>query len=184
MGIRSARVNVKPVETRRLAVGACVAAAVFSLPAAAAAQTPAFFDGVAQLVEASEGVYGDEGSRIGPALDAMSRALEPAPGIQTRQRLEEVAKGMPLVPLALYRRGFEQLANGDVRSAIAEFRHAASADPLVTGAPSEAPRVQGLRHWAASEFDKSIEQLEAAIRLNPADERSRLALSRVLSSAG
>ena len=57
-------------------------------------------------------------------------------------------------------------------------------DSLVTGAPSEARRVQGLVHWAESEFDKSLEQLEAAIRMNPADERSRLALSRVLSAAG
>jgi superkiller protein 3 len=39
-------------------------------------------------------------------------------------------------------------------------------------------------YWGESAFDKSIEQLEAAIRLNPVDERSRLALSRVLSSAG
>ena len=148
--------NVKSVETRHLAIGACVTAAFFALPAVATAQRQAFFDGVAQLVEAAEGIYGDEGPRIGPALEAMSRAFEPTPGSQTRQGLEEVAKGMPLVPLAIYRRGFEQLANGDVRSAIAEFRRAASTDPLVTGAPSEARRVQGLRYWAASEFDLSL----------------------------
>jgi len=45
-------------------------------------------------------------------------------------------------------------------------------------------RVRGLASWADSQFDKSIEQLEAAIRMNSDDERSRLALSRVLTSAG
>ena len=42
----------------------------------------------------------------------------------------------------------------------------------------------GLIYWADSQDDKSIEQLEIAIRENPRDERSRLALSRVLRSAG
>jgi len=184
MGIRFARVNVKSVETRRLGLAACATAAVFSLSAVAAGQSQAFFAGIAELVDAAEGVYGDEGPRIGPALDAISRVLETTPGVQTARGLEEAAKGMPLVPLSIYRRGFEQLADGDLRSAIAELRRAASTDPLVTGAPSEARRVQGLRYWAESAFDKSVEQLEAAIQLNPGDERARLALSRVLSSAG
>ena len=196
MGIRSARVNVKPVKTRRLAIGACVTAAAFSLPAVATAQRQAFFDGVAELVEATEGIYGDEGSRIGPALEAMSRALdawvresalEPAPGVQAMRGLTEVARGMPLIPLAAYRPGFEQLARGELRPAIDELRRAASTDPLVKGpleGSSEAHRVRGLIYFAESEFDKSIEQLEAAIRLNPGDERSRLALSQVLTSAG
>ena len=196
MGIRSARVNVKTVETRRLAIGACVAAAIFSLPAVATAQMQAFFNGVAALVDASEGVYGDEGSRIGPALEAMSRALdawhpesplERAPDAQARPGLEEVARGMPLVPLAAYRPGFEQLARGELRPAIEEFRRAAAADPLIKGpldGSSEAHRVRGLVYFAQSEYDKSIEQLEAAIRLNPGDERSRLALSRVFAAAG
>jgi tetratricopeptide (TPR) repeat protein len=171
-------------------------AAVVSLPAAATAQRQVFFDGVAELVEASEGIYGDEGSRIGPALEAMSRALdawiresalEPAPGVQAMRGLEEVARGMPLIPLAAYRPGFEQLAKGEFRPAIDEFRRAASTDSLVKGpldGSSEAHRVRGLVYFAESEIDKSIEQFEAAIRLNPGDERSRLALSRVLSSAG
>ena len=188
--------NVKSVETRRLAIGACVAAAVFSLPAVATAQRQAFFGGVAELVDASEGIYGDEGPRIGPALEAMSRALdvwdreralEPAQGGQAMRGLEEIARGMPLIPLAAYRPGFEQLAKGEFRLAIAAFRRAASTDPLVRGAvegSSEAHRVRGLVYFAESELDKSIGQLEAAIRLNPGDERSRLALSRVLSSAG
>ena len=214
MGIRSARVAVKPVRTRRLFIGASVAAAILSIPVAATAQRRTFVGAVAELMEVTEGVYGDEGSRLGPTLDAMSRTLD----AWDRRVLFEAAGRMPLLPLAAYSRGFQRLARGELREAIEEFRNAAAADPLVTGAPaqsspvqwaiaalkqgrladarslleppgavgdsSEARRVLGLVYWADSEFDRSIEQLDAAIRLNPRDERSRLALSRVLSSAG
>jgi tetratricopeptide (TPR) repeat protein len=94
--------------------------------------------------------------------------------------LEEAAKGAAL-PLAAYRRGSNSSRKG-APPAIDEFRRRLRG-PLV-GAPSEARRVQGLVYWAESEFDKSIEQLELAIRMNSGDERSRLALSRVLTSAG
>jgi tetratricopeptide (TPR) repeat protein len=167
-----------------------VATAVLSMPVAATAQRQAFVAAVAKLVEVTEGVYGDEGARVGPTLEAMSRALDAwdresaKPIAQMRRGLEEAAKGMPLVPLAAYRGGFELLAMGELRAAIEELRRAASMDALVTGAPSEARRIQGVVYWGESAFDKSIEQLEAAIRLTPGDERSRLALSRVLSSAG
>lgn len=49
---------------------------------------------------------------------------------------------------------------------------------------SEAHRVLGLVHWADSDFDKSITELTEAIRRSPHNERARLALSRVLSTAG
>ena len=49
---------------------------------------------------------------------------------------------------------------------------------------SEAHRVLGLIYWANAQDDKSIGELQTAIRRNPSDERSRLALARVLSSAG
>ena len=163
-------------------------AAVLSMPAVAAPQGQGFVDAVRELAEAVEGIYGDEGVRISRSLDTMSRALDQRgperATVEGRRLLEEAAKGMPLVPLAAYRQGFEQLAKGEFRPAIEEFRRAASRDPLVTGAPSEARRVQGLAYFAKSDVEKSIQQFEAAILLNPDDERSRLALSRVLSSAG
>src|SRR4249919_3668264 len=99
MGIRFARVAVKRIETRRhrrLSVSACLMAALLSLPGAATAQQSLFFQGVSELADAAEGVYGDEGPRIGPALDAMSRALdtwnretarEPSPAVQARRGL-------------------------------------------------------------------------------------------------
>jgi tetratricopeptide (TPR) repeat protein len=39
-------------------------------------------------------------------------------------------------------------------------------------------------YWVDSQEGRSIEQLEAAVRENPRDERSRLVLARVLTSAG
>jgi tetratricopeptide (TPR) repeat protein len=65
----------------------------------------------------------------------------------------------------------------------------ADARSQLEGAPavrdsSEAHRLLGLLYWANEQDDKGIEQLEIAIRLNPRNERARLTLSRVLSSAG
>ena len=49
---------------------------------------------------------------------------------------------------------------------------------------SEAHRVLGLVYWADSEYEKSIAELTAAIQRSPRNERARLALARVLGSAG
>jgi Flp pilus assembly protein TadD len=49
---------------------------------------------------------------------------------------------------------------------------------------SEAHRLLGMIYWANAQDNEGIEQLEIAIRLNPRDERARLALARVLSSSG
>jgi len=49
---------------------------------------------------------------------------------------------------------------------------------------SEARRVLGLIYWADSKYDKSIAELNEAVRRSPRNERARLALSRVLSTAG
>lgn len=347
----NARLTMAETVLGRAVAVACVTAAVLSMPAVAAAQQQTFFQSVAELADAAEGIYGDEGSHIGQALDTMSRALDgwdreiatlearvaatqtmsartriesgltlarmyadrgrlddalrhldqveslepkdaavhvmrgllrdargeaagaleafrqaraeapddPAtayflwrsseasgnaegsrgaraalaaaygPLLRDTRRtrgapfrriapLEEAARSTPLVPLAAYHPGFERLARGELREAIEEFRRAAASDPLVKGASaqlsvvpratealrqgrladarsfleqpgatddsSEARRVLGLVYWADSDFDKSIEQLETAMRMNPGDERSRLALSRVFSSAG
>jgi tetratricopeptide (TPR) repeat protein len=49
---------------------------------------------------------------------------------------------------------------------------------------SEAHRILGMAYWMDAQDDKSIEQLQIAIRRNPGEERARVALARVLSSAG
>ena len=55
------------------ASGACVALVVF--PGVAAAQQRVLADGVVELATVLEGTFGDEGVRIGPALDRMGNAL-------------------------------------------------------------------------------------------------------------
>jgi tetratricopeptide (TPR) repeat protein len=44
--------------------------------------------------------------------------------------------------------------------------------------------VLGLVYWADADYDRSIASLTAAISLSPRDERTRLALARVLTAAG
>jgi tetratricopeptide (TPR) repeat protein len=55
------------------ASGACGALVVF--PAIAAAQQRVFVDEIVELTTALEGTFGDEGARIGPALERMGNAL-------------------------------------------------------------------------------------------------------------
>ena len=328
----------------------CAAVTIF--PPQAAAQQTAFTQALAELTEAIEGIYGDEGGRIGPALDRMSAALtvwnreigaaeaavatalstashaeivtrrlslarmyagrgrftdalpqlDAALGLDSRRAEVHVLRGLvlralrrhveaadafqsaraldardpltayylfqsatalgnasqtegaskaltdayrtlakggargtrvpfariatiqmpadrpPLLPLAAYKQPYAWLARGEYETAIAEFRRAAALDPLVTdpasrstaatravaamrqgrlldarsllehsdalGRSSEAHRILGLIYWAESDYDKALERISAALRLSPRDERARLALSRVLSSAG
>ena len=328
------------------------AATVLAVPRHAAAQQTAFTQALAELTEAIEGVYGDEGARIGPALDRMSAALtvwnrdiaaaegtvagiasgtsqaeivtrrislarmyadrgrfadalaqlDAARGLDRRRAEVHVLRGLvlralqrhveaaeafqsarsidprepltayyafqsataignatdaenartsladayralakgatrgtrfpftrmatiqlpadrpPVLPLAAYKQPYGWLARGEYDTAIAEFRRVSSLDPLVidpasrasassraiaalrqgrlsearsllehSGAlerSSEAHRILGLIYWAESDYDKALEQISNAIRLSPMDERARLALSRILSSAG
>lgn len=124
----------------------------------------------------------------------------------------------PIIPPVAYLAGYARLAHGKYDEAIAELRKAASIDPLITDQAarspsmmqavaalrqgrlgdarslleqlevlqdsSEVPRILGLTYWTDAQDDKSVEALAIAIRRNPRDERSRLALSRVLSAAG
>src|SRR5688572_23001868 len=53
----------------------CTAATMLAVPAGVSAQQTAFADALVELTAAIEGTYGDEGPRIGPALDRMSAAL-------------------------------------------------------------------------------------------------------------
>jgi tetratricopeptide (TPR) repeat protein len=53
-----------------------------------------------------------------------------------------------------------------------------------TADSSEVHRALGLVSWAASDHEKAIAELSTAIQRAPRNERARLALSRVLASAG
>lgn len=92
------------------------------------------------------------------------------------------SSGVPLLPLHVYARGYTRLLQGDYDGAVADWRRAAAGDPLVTRHASEGRRALGLVAWAKSDYATSIGYLEAAVRAAPDDERSRLALARVLTT--
>lgn len=76
-------------------------------------------------------------------------------------------------------RAVEALRKGRFEDARAQIGQAAA----LPGS-TEAARVLGLIYWADSDYEKSIAALKEAIRRSPGNERARLALSRVLSTAG
>jgi tetratricopeptide (TPR) repeat protein len=114
-----------------------------------------------------------------PALDAAGprRFLSPA-------LLDDAGAAVPLFALSAYADGYQLLSQARFAEAIQQLRAAAERDPLVRRTPSEAHRVLGMSAWKAGQLPKSIEQFEEAIRLEPLDERSRMALADVLVAAG
>ena len=75
--------------------------------------------------------------------------------------------------------GAEALRAGQVARAIEILTVAAREVP-----GSEAHRMLGVAYWLSAQHERSIEQLEQAVRLSPTDERSRLMLARVLEETG
>jgi tetratricopeptide (TPR) repeat protein len=75
--------------------------------------------------------------------------------------------------------GAEALRAGQVARTIEFFTAAARDVPS-----SETRRMLGVAYWLSAEHERSIEQLEQAVRLSPMDERSRLTLASVLEEAG
>src|SRR6266508_4415748 len=60
---------------RHVVLASCACAALVASPAIAAAQQGVFDEGLAELMAAVAGTYGDEGARVGPALDKMAGGL-------------------------------------------------------------------------------------------------------------
>jgi tetratricopeptide (TPR) repeat protein len=82
-------------------------------------------------------------------------------------------------PSAALRQGAAALRDGDLPSAIRALAAA------VHGAPesAEAHRMLATAYWFDEQHAKAAEHLRAAIRLNPGDERARIALADVLGDA-
>ena len=88
--------------------------------------------------------------------------------------VSDPASGSPLLTRAI----------GELRQGRLNAARATIEQSDVLTASSEAQRVLGLVYAAESQYDKSIDALTAAIRRSPHNERARVALSRVLASAG
>ena len=76
-------------------------------------------------------------------------------------------------------RGADALRAGQVARAIDDFTAA-----VRDAGSSEAHRMLGVAYWLSAELERSIDQLEQAVRLSPKDERARLMLARVLEENG
>ncbi|HKE83398.1 MAG TPA: tetratricopeptide repeat protein [Vicinamibacterales bacterium] len=100
-------------------------------------------------------------------------------------RLHDAVAGDPLVSDA-------SLTSPEMTSAIAALKQGANPQTLSglvdaarrhNGSP-EVRRVLGTAYAAASQPDKALEELRAAVRVSPANERARLALADVLMAQG
>jgi len=90
----------------------------------------------------------------------------------------------PLIVGPSARSSSMQQAAGALREGrLADARAVLASDNTLRDS-SEARRMLGLAYWAEGQHDKSVEQFTIAIRENPQDERSCLALARVLSVRG
>jgi tetratricopeptide (TPR) repeat protein len=67
---------------------------------------------------------------------------------------------------------------------IADARRHFAAEVAERPRSSEAHRMIAVAYWAAAEYEPSIEHLEQAMALAPADERARVTLASVLTEAG
>jgi tetratricopeptide (TPR) repeat protein len=78
------------------------------------------------------------------------------------------------------RRGIAALREKNVRLAIVALDAASGRSPE----SAEVHRILGVAFAAGKQFDKSLAQLREASRLNPQDERSRIAIADVLLASG
>lgn len=76
-----------------------------------------------------------------------------------------------------FREGVAALRDGDVRSAIRALAASVQRAPE----SSEAHRILATAYWFDEQHSKAVEHFRDAIRLNPADERARIALADVVA---
>jgi tetratricopeptide (TPR) repeat protein len=151
-------------------------------------------DPVSAYLLASRRTSPDDADEIAPQvallLKVLDRRLASMPAGQHVELLTEIAllpdnaAVTPVFAPALYVDGFTLIEQRRYQEAIAGFRSAIARDPLVISGPGEAHRIQAAKYADAGNGEKAIEELEAAVRLAPDDERASIALGRMLAYAG
>jgi tetratricopeptide (TPR) repeat protein len=71
-----------------------------------------------------------------------------------------------------------RLRRGQLQAALTELR-----GPLTRTPDAETQRIAGVAYWADEQYDRSIDGFTAAMRMNPRDERARIALADVFVTA-
>jgi tetratricopeptide (TPR) repeat protein len=100
--------------------------------------------------------------------------------------LREAAGVSPILPLALYRPGFDLLTRGAYREAIERFREAASRDPLVVDPATRMKQAEeGIALLRQGRIADALERLRsaAATGQTPGDGRGRSEVLRALAIA-
>jgi tetratricopeptide (TPR) repeat protein len=121
-------------------------------------------------------------ARYVPGFDALARgayaeAVAAFDRAVARDPLVAPPPGGAVAPLAA---GRTALRAGHLRAALAQLEAAVTAAPDA----AEPRRLLAVALRADDRPDEAIEQLQHAVRLDPTDERARLALGRTLASAG
>src|SRR5205807_1703977 len=158
------------------------------LSSPAFAQQDVFRDALIGFHSKLAGVSGDEGPAVVASLDRMAAALASWPGSDADADREPDAAALAQAferdredaVTALYVEGFRLIEQHKYRDALASFRNAVARDPLVAGGPGETHRRQAATYADAGDEDKSLGELEAAVKLAPDDERANVALGRAL----
>jgi tetratricopeptide (TPR) repeat protein len=129
-------------------------------------------------------------ARLSSMLEERAASGQPLVRFPSAGLVDEASVPMPVFPAALYADGFALVSAGRHEEAIARLRQSADADPLVIAAAERSPasseghRVLGMALFADHQYEKSISEFRTAVRLNPQDERSRLALADALVDSG
>ena len=109
-------------------------------------------------------------------LQALAAALVTASAASRTQRtpflqfelINDLLSKVPVFSPAAYEDGFALFAGGRFRDAVARFRAAVAADPLVVDAAARNAQVQaGIAALRAKQGPQAIEQLEAAVKALP-----------------
>lgn len=148
---------------------AIVTAALLAVPFPAFAQKEKFVQGLVALTEALSGTYGDEGTRIRSALDAMARALtEWDTSIRDGEQVlaSKLPTASPQNALEMHTTlGAWYLERGRMSEAAREFQAASRIAP-------ERPALylfQGIAHDAANEPLEALQAFRRAWELDPDD---------------
>ena len=98
--------------------------------------------------------------------------------------VDDEAATRPVFSPVRYAAGFELIARGDYRNAVARFREAAARDPLVAGRGLPEPFTRGTASLRAGKVDEAIAQLEAAVAESPAASEPHRVLGSAYAAAG
>src|SRR5688572_11075825 len=99
---------------KKILSAACASFALLVSPTTVLPAQPSVVKALVDLTEAIEGIHGDEGAFIAPAVDRLAQALAGRDASGITSAVQDGLSSAPLLPLARYREAYARLAGGDV----------------------------------------------------------------------